>query len=165
MLTLALFLCFLNFTLVLSDNGCFAQNPPGKRQVIGPTLTDCYQAIAYIPSGTDKSRAPIVFSHDSKAGYQVPKKWIYGDCGIDIDLKKDAETEVSTFNYIGNIALGLAEYCVKKTPPYLGGLSEIGENSRLQVILYGWRPQKNVTISQENEGLSPNTTDALVASQ
>lgn len=163
--TLLWLLYFLKFTFVLSEGGCFNQNPPGERQVIGPSLTDCYQAIAYIPSGTEKSRAPIVFSRDAKVGYQVPKKWIYGHCGIDIDLRKDAESEVVTFNYIGDIALGLAEFCVKKTPPHLGGLAEIGETEALQVIVYGWRPSKNLTMSQQTAGFSPNTTDALVASQ
>lgn len=72
---------------------------------------------------------------------------------------------MSTFNYIGDIALGLAEYCVKKTPPHLGGLAEIGEKQGLQVVLYGWKPSKNLTISRQTAGLGPNTTDRLVASQ
>ena len=71
MLLLGLLSCVFNVPLVLSAGGCFAQQKPGTPQIIGPTILDCYKAIEFIPTDTDKSLAPIIFSHDPKAGYRV----------------------------------------------------------------------------------------------
>ena len=79
--------------------------------------------------------------------FQVPKKWIYGDCGVDIDLKKGARAEIATFRLIGEIAIRLAEYCVKDKPPHLGGLAEIGEDENLELRVFNWRPPRNISIS------------------
>ena len=147
MLRLASLLCVLDAAFVISAIGCFKQNDPDERQVIRPTLTDCYRAVGYIPASSEKSKAPIIFSHDPQAGYLVPKKWIHGDCGVEIDLKKDADEETTTFDFLGTVALGLVELCVKKRPPHLGGLAAVGNQHHLQVLVFGWRPPQNLSTS------------------
>lgn len=58
---------------------------------------------------------------------------------VEIDLAKGVESETVTFEYLGNIALGLANVCVAATPPHLGGLAEIGADNNLHVIVVGYR--------------------------
>ena len=71
MILFVLLVYSLNINFVLSGGGCFAQNKPGTPQVIGPSVENCHDAVSYIPTGTAKSEAPIVFSHDAKIGYKV----------------------------------------------------------------------------------------------
>ena len=121
---------------------------------LGPTLLNCYQAVAYIPTDTDKSKAPIMFSHDPSKGYKIPKTWVHGDCAIEIDLKEGVDGEVATFDNVGNIALGLAVVCVEKTPPHLGGLAQIGSEGALKVVVFRWG-------ASSRWGLSRNSTASL----
>jgi len=159
MLKASLFLCLLNATLIFSDGGCFSLKEPDKPR-LGPTLLNCFTAVSYIPSSTQKSKAPIMFSHDPSKGYKVPKTWVHGDCAIEIDLIKGVDGEVATFDNLGNIALGLAIVCVEKTAPHLGGLAQIGSQGSLEVVVVRWGASgrwgasRNSTISLKTHGVS-----------
>lgn len=121
---------------------------------LGPTLLNCLKAVDYIPSQTQKAMAPIMFSHDPSKGYKVPKAWVHGDCAVEIDLINGVDGEVTTFDNLGTIALGLAVVCVEKTAPHLGGQAEIGSRSSLEIVIIRWGASRNSTVSWKTHGIS-----------
>lgn len=100
--------------------------------------------------------APIMFSHDPSKGYKVPKTWVHGDCAVEIDLIDGVDEEVATFEHLGDIALGLAVFCVEKTAPHLGGQAEIGSRNSLEVAVVRCGVSRNSTIPLRTHGVSQN---------
>ena len=112
---------------------CFVQNPPSQPQLTPLTYAACKRAVQNIPIG-EKALAPIIFSHNPDAGFQVPHTWNYGGCVIMIDTVEDDAEETTTFAAVFKRAFDLAVECVIK-PPHLGGRSKLGATQMLEIAI------------------------------
>ncbi len=94
--------------------------------------------IRKIPIG-DKGAAPVIFSRTAVAGLPVPDSWHQGRCAVMIDVDGADVEETSTFVAILNEARRIMEKCVIR-PPHLGGRALVGEQERLEIVVFGFEP-------------------------
>lgn len=68
----------------------------------------------------------------------MPKQWIYRECVVRLDVKKNDIVDEATFYQIQRVARGLTDLCVKYTDPYLGGTSGVSVHGLLHVSIFGF---------------------------
>lgn len=121
---------------------CYEQRPAGQLQRIPALTVDCFSIAMWMVKKTPRADLPIKWSHDSRKGSQVPKKWSWKTCVVEINLPpgKGGAWEAS----YADIAFTINEIdapCVHDGL-HLGGLSKIGDESTLDIFVYGreWDP-------------------------
>ena len=121
---------------------CYEQRAAGQPQRIPALRIDCFTIAIRMAKRIHRADLPIKWSHDSSKGSKVPRKFFWKTCVLEIDLPpgQGGAWEAS----FGDIALAANEIdipCVHDDP-HLGGLSKIGEESMLDIFLYGreWDP-------------------------
>ena len=139
-----LLLPILNVSAILRDGKCFGQPPPHTPHIVRPAYHDCVEAIRFIPQ-FDKSHAPMTFGRKATAGYKVPKKWIYRDCVLKLDVENEDDVDEATFERIQFAARGLTELCVRFNPPFLGGITDVGKYRSLHISVFGFSPLADAT--------------------
>ena len=144
----------LNATYLLHLNGtppaessintqvfCFQQLPPNRPQRLPTTYHDCLNLARSLVSG-GKPYAQIDFSRDPEVGFETPYRIHSGSCVFEIDIDPQYYREKSwaaSFYEIGIAAIDILPPCVVQ-PPHLGGLTKVGRDHVLDMLVYGAPP-------------------------
>lgn len=121
---------------------CYEQRTAGQPQRI-PTLSiDCFTIGLRMVRRTARADLPIKWSHDSRKGSKVPRKFFWKTCVLEIDLPPgQGGAWEASFADIALTATEIDAPCVHDGL-HLGGLTKIGDESMLDIFLYGreWNP-------------------------
>ncbi len=121
---------------------CYEQRPAGQLQRFPALSVDCFTIGIRMVKRIHHADLPIKWSHDSSKGSKVPRKFFWKTCVLEIDLPPgQGGAWEASFADIALTANEIDAPCVHDGL-HLGGLSKIGDESMLDIYLYGreWDP-------------------------
>ena len=125
-------------TTALCAPECLQQRPH-LPVLFPPKLDDCFIVARFIGHG-DKSTAPITFSRDSQAGFQVPYGWdnLPGTCVVHIDMVSEDNEDTFPMIKIAHKVADIIEECLLDPRlPNLGGRDLVGPKQEMKVYVSG----------------------------
>ena len=112
-----------------------------------PLASDCVHAARNVACG---DHIETEYSFSRGIGWKVPYTWIWGSCSVVIDIiAPDNPIERASLEMISLQALQLISFCVMSNEYKSGGVTTVGANDLLNVVITGLRrPATMPTVDQ-----------------